>query len=90
MAIMLASMQIRSPPFFAFKHSACQLGTVAVCEPFPKPSDVSSNLKDQGGGANNGDNATDDELVPRMLYAIFRGLKGTQQDLIRTPGIKVI
>ena len=77
MAIMLASMQICSPLFFAFEHSACQLGTVAVFKPFPKPSDVSPSLWDQGGGANTSDDATDDELVPgQMLYAIIGGLKG--------------
>ena len=50
MAIILASMQMCSPLVFGFEHSACQLGTVAVFKPFPKPSNVCLRLMARAEG----------------------------------------
>lgn len=75
MAIILASMQMCSPLFFGFEHPACQLGTVAVFKPFPKPGSTGSRSinVDRKAGKNTGDNATNDELMPRqVLYAVIR------------------
>jgi len=75
MAIMLASIQICNPLFFGFEHSACQLGTVAVFKPFPKPGDtrLSSMVRTGIYGVHTGDNTADDELMScQVLYVVIR------------------
>ena len=80
MAIILASTQICSPLFFGFEHSACQLGTVAVFKPFPKPRNIClRSTTRQGDRVHTGNNTANDELVSgQVLYATIRYLGETQ------------
>jgi len=94
MAIILASIQICSPLFFGFEHSACQLGTVAVFKPFPKPSNVHLSSMTQAGGTG----YLPVTIRPMTNWCPAKRFvsrsdiweKPNEVDMVRTPGMEVI
>ena len=86
MAIILASMQICNPLFFGFEHSACQLGTVAVFKPFPKPVNARLGLViSTGDRVHTSNNTTNDELVSgQVLHVTIRHPGETRRSRYKT------
>jgi len=81
MAIILASIQICSPLFVGLEHSACQLGTVAVFKPFPKPVKICLGpAARKGNRVRTSDNAANDKLVSgQVLRGTIRYLGETRR-----------
>ena len=81
MVIILASIQICSPLLFGSEHSACQLGTVAVFNPFPKPVNVRLGSVAQTGetGLHTGNYTTNDKLVSGQALHMTVRLSGETQ-----------